>query len=122
MQTLLAERTDWHVLERVLPAVTRLAEARRYLRERAAPIRKHAQNFQERSAATWRRWPMSSRRVLELWSDTRPQVGWRIRRPRQPVEASSKSSGPERELAIFFHPSRLSIDCVDIIELSASPQ
>ena len=31
MQTLFAERTDWHVpwLERVLPAVTRLAEARR---------------------------------------------------------------------------------------------
>jgi nicotinamidase-related amidase len=29
MQTLFAERTDWHVpwLERVLPAVTRLAEA-----------------------------------------------------------------------------------------------
>jgi nicotinamidase-related amidase len=31
MQTLFAERTDWHVpwLERVLPAVLRLAEARR---------------------------------------------------------------------------------------------
>jgi hypothetical protein len=31
MQTLFAERTDWHVpwLERVLPTVTRLAEARR---------------------------------------------------------------------------------------------
>ena len=31
MQTLFAERTDWHVpwLERVLPAVMRLAEARR---------------------------------------------------------------------------------------------
>jgi hypothetical protein len=31
MQTLFAERTDWHVpwLERVLPAVIQLAEARR---------------------------------------------------------------------------------------------
>jgi len=31
MQTLFAERTDWHVpwLERVLPMVTRLSEARR---------------------------------------------------------------------------------------------
>ena len=31
MQTLFAERTDWHVpwLERVLPAVVRLAEAQR---------------------------------------------------------------------------------------------
>ena len=55
MQTLFAERTDWHVpwLERVLPAVTRLAEARR---ERTVFTRFVPPERPEDAAGTWRRY------------------------------------------------------------------
>ena len=55
MQTLFAERTDWHVpwLERVLPAVTRLAEARR---ERTVFTRFVPPERPEDAAGAWRRY------------------------------------------------------------------
>ena len=55
MQTLFAERTDWHVpwLERVLPAVTCLAEARR---ERTVFTRFVPPDRPENAAGTWRRY------------------------------------------------------------------
>jgi hypothetical protein len=54
MQTLLAERTDWHLpwLERVLPAVTRLAEARR---ERTVFTRFVPPARPEDATGAWRR-------------------------------------------------------------------
>jgi nicotinamidase-related amidase len=55
MQTLFAERTDWHVpwLERVLPAVTRLSEARR---ERTVFTRFVPPERPEDAAGAWRRY------------------------------------------------------------------
>ena len=55
MQTLFAERTDWHVpwLERVLPAVTRLAEARR---DRSVFTRFVPPERPEEAAGAWRRY------------------------------------------------------------------
>jgi nicotinamidase-related amidase len=55
MQTLFAERTDWHVpwLERVLPAVTRLAAARR---ERTVFTRFVPPERPEDAAGAWRRY------------------------------------------------------------------
>jgi nicotinamidase-related amidase len=54
MQTLFAERTDWHVpwLERVLPAVTRLSEARR----RTVFTRFVPPERPEDAAGAWRRY------------------------------------------------------------------
>lgn len=55
MQTLFAERTDWHVpwLERVLPTVTRLSEARR---ERTVFTRFVPPERPEDAAGGWRRY------------------------------------------------------------------
>ena len=55
MQTLFAERTDWHVpwLERVLPAVTRLAEAHP---ERTVFTRFVPPERPEDAAGAWRRY------------------------------------------------------------------
>jgi nicotinamidase-related amidase len=55
MQTLFAERTDWHVpwLERVLPAVIRLAEARR---TRTVFTRFVPPAKPEQAAGAWRRY------------------------------------------------------------------
>jgi nicotinamidase-related amidase len=55
MQTLFAERTDWHVpwLERVLPAVVRLAEARR---ERSVFTRFVPPDRPEDAVGAWRRY------------------------------------------------------------------
>ena len=55
MQTLFAERTDWHVpwLERVLPAVTRLAEASR---ERTVFTAVRAPRQAEEAVGAWRRY------------------------------------------------------------------
>jgi len=55
MQTLFAERTDWHVpwLERVLPVVTHLAEARR---ERTVFTRFVPPERPEDAAGAWRRY------------------------------------------------------------------
>jgi nicotinamidase-related amidase len=55
MQTLFAERTDWHVpwLERVLPAVMRLAEARR---ERSVFTRFVPPERPEEAVGAWRRY------------------------------------------------------------------
>ena len=55
MQTLFAERTDWHVpwLERVLPAVARLAEARR---ARTVLTRFVPPEHPEDAVGAWRRY------------------------------------------------------------------
>ena len=55
MQTLFAERTDWHVpwLERVLPAVTKLAEASR---ERTIFTRFMPPNKPDEAIGAWRRY------------------------------------------------------------------
>src|SRR4051794_11038211 len=55
MQTLFAERTDWHVpwLERVLPTVIRLAEARR---ERSVFTRFVPPERPEEAVGAWRRY------------------------------------------------------------------
>jgi nicotinamidase-related amidase len=55
MQTLFAERTDWHVpwLERILPAVMRLTEARR---ERSVFTRFVPPERPEKAVGAWRRY------------------------------------------------------------------
>ena len=81
MQTLFAERTDWHVpwLERVLPAVTRLAEARR---DRSVFTRFVPPERPEEAAGAWRRY-------YEHW---RNMTGDRIN-PRL-IETSAAAGGP----------------------------